>query len=92
MAKEDKTKLDNIVNNEISLDDLNEISGGRIKVAGYGVLTALIAQMKALGKDKEYCIEVLKKGWDSDSPFKTMFTDQIDSDLQKAINFIDKTW
>ena len=88
MTKEKITKeLD-----ELSLDKLDEVSGGRIKIAGYGVLTALIAQMKALEKDKEYCIQALINGWESDSPFKRLFTDQTGDDLQKAIDFINRTW
>ena len=85
-------KLDDILNNEISLDDLSEISGGRIKLAGYGLLTAMMAQMKALGKDKDYCINALANGWQTDCEFKRFFTDQTNDDLQKAIEFIDKNW
>ena len=77
---------------ELSLDNLDEVSGGRIKLAGYALLRAMIAQMKALGKDKNHCIEALKNGWETDSAFKTGFTDQTGDDLQKAIDFIEKNW
>ncbi|MBR3252425.1 MAG: hypothetical protein IKF80_12030 [Erysipelotrichaceae bacterium] len=85
MAEEKKTK-------ELSLDNLDEVSGGRIKLAGYALLTAMMAQMKALGKDKDHCIEALKHGWETDSAFKTGFTDKTGDDLQKAIDFIEKNW
>lgn len=85
MAEEKKTK-------ELSLDNLDEVSGGRIKLGGYALLTAMMAQMKALGKDKEHCIQALINGWETDCAFKTKFTDQTGDDLQKAIAFIDKNW
>ena len=78
--------------NELSLDDLDEVSGGRIKLAGYGLLTAMINQVKALGKSKEECIQVLVEGWETDCAFKKLFTDQTGEDLQKAIDFINRTW
>ena len=77
---------------ELSLDNLEEVSGGRIKLAGYALLRAMIAQMKGLGKDKDHCIEALKNGWETDSAFKTGFTDQTGDDLQNAIDFIEKNW
>ena len=93
MSKENKTnELDRIVKKELSLDSLDEVSGGRIKVTGYALLRAMMAQMKVLGKDKDHCIQALKEGWDSDCEFKTKFTDQTGDDLQKAIDYIDKNW
>ena len=77
---------------ELSLDNLDEVNGGRIKITGYGLLTAMIVQMKALGKDKDHCIEALRSGWETDCEFKTKFTDQTGEDLQKAIDFIEKNW
>ena len=77
---------------ELSLDNLDEVNGGRIKITGYGLLTAMIVQMKALGKDKDHCIETLRNGWETDCEFKTKFTDQTGEDLQKAIDFIEKNW
>ena len=77
---------------QLSLDDLSGISGGRIKLAGYGLLTAMIAQIKMLGKDKEECIQVLKDGWETDCEFKKLFTDQTGEDLQAAIDFINNVW
>ena len=77
---------------ELSLDNLDEVNGGRIKITGYGLLTAMIVQMKALGKDKDHCIEALRNGWETDCEFKTKFTDQTGEDLQKAIDFIEKNW
>lgn len=77
---------------ELSLDILDEISGGKIKLTGYAMLTALIAQVKALGKSKERCIEMLRGGWETNCDFKTKFTDQTDDDLEKAIEFVKKHW
>lgn len=93
MAENKKTKkLDEIIDRELSLDSLNEVSGGRIKLAGYGLLTAMMAQVKLLGKNKEECIKVLTEGWEEDCKFKTAFTDQTGADLQDAIDFINKNW
>ena len=85
-------KLDEILNSELTLDELDEVSGGRIKLSGYALLTALIVQMKILEKDKAHCIEVLKEGWKEDCEFKTRFTDETNDDLQQAIAFIEKNW
>ncbi|MBQ1566283.1 MAG: hypothetical protein IIZ80_00140 [Erysipelotrichaceae bacterium] len=85
-------RLDEMLEKELSLDSLNEVSGGRVKIAGYALLTAMMAQMKALGKNKEYCIQALIDGWETDCKFKTAFTDQTGDDLQKAIDYINKTW
>ena len=87
-----KNELDEILNKELTLDELDEVSGGRIKLSGYALLTALIVQMKILEKDKEYCIEALKNGWQQDCEFKTRFTDETNDDLQQAIAFIEKNW
>ena len=77
---------------ELPLEDLEEVSGGRITIAGYGLLAAYILLYKELGKDKDYAIEALKKGWNTDSRFKQIFTDKTDEDLQTAIDFIDRHW
>lgn len=74
---------------KLLLDDcLEEVSGGKIKLSGYGLLTAFVLQMKELGKDRGYCIQALKESWEENSKFKVLFTDQEDSDLQQAIDFI----
>ena len=73
-------------------DDIEDVSGGRIKITGYGMLAALMAQVKLLGKDKEHCIEILRHGWETDCEFKVKLTDGTDEDLEKAIAFIEKNW
>ena len=85
MAKDIKAK-------EISLDDLNEVSGGKVSIAGYGLLTAMVAQIKALGKTKEDALRVLTEGWEEDCEFKKRFTDQTGDDLQNAIDYINRIW
>lgn len=77
---------------EISLDDLEEVSGGRIKVAGYAALLGAIKLFKKKGKDKEYAMEEIKKGWYENCPYRTDFTDGTEEDLQKTLEFIDKNW
>ena len=86
------SKLDKILEKELSLDSLDDVNGGRIKLSGYGLLSAFILQMKALDKDKEYAIQALIEGWNEDCEFKTRFTDQTNDDLQKAINFVERNW
>lgn len=56
------------------------------------MLTAVIAQVKTLGKSKERCIEILRGGWETNCDYKTKFTDQTDDDLEKAIEFVEKHW
>ncbi|SCW45583.1 hypothetical protein SAMN02910456_01205 [Ruminococcaceae bacterium YRB3002] len=77
---------------ELSLDDLDAVSGGKVYMSGYAALTALIYQMKALGKSKEDCIRAVEHSWATDADFKTKFTDQTDADLQRAIDFVNKAW
>lgn len=77
---------------ELNLDNLDEVSGGRIKLKGYAALEGLMWQMKRLGKDKEYCIEAVRNGWYQDSPYKTDFTDGTDEDLEKTLAYIEKNW
>lgn len=77
---------------ELSPDNLDEVSGGKISVAGYASLQALIWQMKKLGKDKEYCINSVRNGWNLDCQYKTDFTDGTDEDLQRSIAYIEKHW
>ncbi|MBR3245244.1 MAG: hypothetical protein IKF90_21545 [Parasporobacterium sp.] len=77
---------------EVSLEELEEVSGGRIKVTGYALLTAVILQYKSLGKDKEYVIQVVTKSWATDCEFKRRFTDGTSADLQQAIDFINTHW
>ena len=91
MAKKKKTN-ENYINSEISLDELNKVSGGRVKIAGYGLLLAFVKQFKVLGKDKEYAIQQLIEGWNNDSKFRKSFTDGTDGDLQKAIDYVNEHW
>lgn len=80
-------------NKKILLDDhLEEASGGKIKLSGYGLLTAFVLQMKELGKDRDYCIQALKESWEENNKFKMLFTDQEDSDLRQAIDYIKGIW
>jgi len=92
MTEKKIKESEGILNKELSLNDLDEVSGGKIKISGYALLTAMMVQVKALGKDKEHCIQILKKSWETDSAFKTAFTDQTGEDLNKAIESIDRNW
>ena len=47
-----------------------------------------MVQMKALGYDKEFCIQTFMEGWETDCKFKTSFTDQTGDDLANAIGFL----
>ena len=76
----------------LDLDELAEVSGGRIKLAGYGLLLAAMNQYKRLGKDKEYCLQAIRHGWETDCQFRTQFTDGTDADLEQALAYIDKNW
>ena len=78
--------------NELSLESLDEVSGGRIKLTGYALLTAFIAFVKANGHNLEEGLEMFTDGWEKDCEFKTRFTDATGEDLQKAIDFLKKNW
>ena len=91
MAEEKKIN-ENCLNSEISIDELDKVSGGRVKIAGYGLLLAYIKQYKVLGKDKEYAIQQLTEGWFNDCTFRKSFTDGTDEDLQKAVNYVNEHW
>ena len=77
---------------ELSLDILDEISGGRIKLTGYALLTAFIAFVKSHGHSLEEGLEMFTDGWEQNCDFKTKFTDATGEDLQKAIDFLKKNW
>ena len=77
---------------EVSLDDLDAVSGGRIKLTGYGVLAGLIYFAKTNGHTKEELLELFDRSWNEDCEFKTRFTDATGDDYQKAMEFLDKNW
>ncbi len=84
-------RSDEIMKKELSPDDLDEASGGRIRIAGYGLLRAIMVRMKALGYDKVFCIQTFKEGRETDCKFRTSFTGQTGDGLADPIGFIDKT-
>ena len=77
---------------ELSLESLDEVNGGRIKLTGYALLTAFIAMVKQQGYSKEEGIEMFTDGWNEGCEFKSRFTDATDEDFQKAINFLKNNW
>jgi hypothetical protein len=91
MSKEEKMIMDDSIH-ELSLEELQEVAAGKIKPSGYVMLTAVIAQFKALGKNKEYVIQAVKNGWASGCPFRISCTDGTDLDLQKAIDYVNRVW
>ena len=52
----DVEKLFEAGSQELDLDDLGEVSGGKVRIEGYGILMELIAKYKKQGKSKEDCI------------------------------------
>lgn len=77
---------------ELSLENLEEISGGRIKAAGYAALLAAIKLFKNKGYDREYAINAIMKGWDENCPYRVKFTDGTDADREATINYIKAMW
>jgi hypothetical protein len=88
----DIEKLFEAGNRELEIDDLAEISGGNVRVEGYGILMELIAKCKKKGQSKEDCIATIKKGWEGDCRFKMGLTDGTDEDLQTCINYVETHW
>ena len=91
MSIEEKIINDDSIH-ELSLEELKDVAAGKIKPSGYIMLTAVIAQFKALGKNKEYVIQAIKNGWASGCTFRTSCTDGTNLDLQKAIEFVNSIW
>jgi hypothetical protein len=77
---------------EISLDDLDEVSGGKIKLTGYALLRAYMWQMKELNHNKEETVEDFIDSWNKNCEFRTRFTDGTEADLQSGIDFINRFW
>ncbi|MBR4719853.1 MAG: hypothetical protein IKP31_06405 [Lachnospiraceae bacterium] len=91
MAKEERIINDNNPQNELSLDELDEVSGGRISIAGYTILYAAVKLIKSKGKDKEYAIREITEGWNQDCDFKK-FTNGTEDDLKRVVQFINLVW
>lgn len=91
MAKEERMKNYDSMR-ELSLDELDDVAGGKISAAGYVLLFAAIQQFKALGRDREYAINAIISGWNKGCKFKTYATDGTDMDLQEAIQFVRNFW
>lgn len=77
---------------EISPEDLEGVSGGRIKLTGYALLRAYMWQMKELNHNKEETVEDFIDSWNKNCEFRTRFTDGTDADLQSGIDFINRYW
>ena len=88
----DVEKLFEAGSRELKIDDLEEVSGGRVRVEGYGILMELIAKYKKQGKSKEDCIATIRKGWEGDCRFKMGLTDGTDEDLKTIINYVETNW
>ena len=88
----DIEKLFEAGNQELDLNDLGEVSGGRVRIEGYGILMELIAKYKKQGKSKEDCIATIKRGWEGDCRFKLGLTDGTDEDLKTILNYVETNW
>ena len=92
MADTDKFYGADGFSNELAPDELEEVSGGRVKAAGYATVLAAMRILKKKGKDKEYARKMIIDGWGEDCPYKIKFTDGTEADLQTTLEFIDKYW
>ena len=88
----DIEKLFEAGNQELDLNDLGEVSGGRVRIEGYGILMELIAKYKKQGKSKEDCIATIKRGWEGDCRFKLGLTDGTDEDLKTILDYVETNW
>ena len=77
---------------ELSLDDLDGIAGGKVDVAGYAIVLGAIKMFKKRGVDKDFFIQDFINGWNQDSEFRQKYTDGTDEDLQDLIDYIDRKW
>ncbi len=77
---------------ELSLENIDEVNGGRIKLTGYALLTAFIAFVKSHGHSLEEGLEMFTDGWEEGCEFKSRFTDATEEDFQRAINFLKNNW
>ena len=88
----DIEKLFEAGSQELDLNDLGEVSGGKVRIEGYGILMELIAKYKKQGKSKEDCIATIKRGWEGDCRFKLGLTDGTDEDLKTILNYVETNW
>jgi hypothetical protein len=91
MSKEKKTINDAAIQ-ELSLDELEDIAGGKITAGGYLVLSSAVLVAKRMGKTKDSLIEVITESWETGSKFKDRCTDGMDMDLTNAISYINQIW
>ena len=77
---------------ELRKEDLEAVSGGSVRVEGYGILMQLITKCKKKGQTKEECIATIRKGWEGDCRFKLGVTDGSDEDLKSIIDYVEKNW
>ena len=75
MISEEKKIKDNKLIQELSLDELDEVNGGRVSATGYTLLFAAVRLIKKKGMDKNYAISEITAGWNQDCDFKKKFTD-----------------
>lgn len=92
MADMDKRYENDSYYSEIALDDLEAISGGRVRTAGYASVLAAMRILKKQGKTKEYARQMIIDSWNEGCPFKEKFTDGLDEDLENTLAFIDRNW
>ncbi len=90
------SKEENIFNDasmqELSLDELQEVAGGKINVKGYLMLSSAIAVAKTMGKSKETVIQAVKHGWETGCKFRVEGTDGVELDLMKALEYVNQMW
>ncbi len=91
MSKEKKTINDAAIQ-ELSLDELEDIAGGKITAGGYLVLSSAVLVAKRMGKTKDSLIEVITESWETGSKFKDRCTNGMDMDLTNAISYINQIW
>jgi hypothetical protein len=77
---------------ELSPEELGEVTGGKVTLAGYGLVFYAVMKFKEKGFSKEYCIQEMTAGWNKGSIFKSHLTDATDDDLQDVINYINMIW
>ena len=89
--EEKKINIDETLN-ELSMDELEDIAGGRITGTGYAAVTAAVLMFKKKGYSKEHCIQAMTDGWNKGSTFRDNMTDGTDQDLNDMVNYINLIW
>ncbi len=87
----EKINLDDALD-ELSLDELENIAGGKISAPGYALVAGAVVLFKSKGYSKDECIKEMIAGWNRGSTFRYKLTDGTNQDMQDMVDYINSIW